>query len=136
MLSEFDIFFKLTFIFVLSAQMQNSKMRSSKLIIESNAQKQMIRSSFGRKCHDLSYFELDFSFTLLEFITHSRSTSNFILENHQSNVILPYFQQIFDNNFFNITTCTPTCIIFQNMQTFLGIVFVNISCLALQINMF
>ena len=38
--------------------MQNIKMRSSKLIIKRNAQKKMARSSSGRKCHDLNYFEL------------------------------------------------------------------------------
>jgi hypothetical protein len=33
-------------------------LRSSILIIESSAQKQMIESSFGRKFHDLNYFEV------------------------------------------------------------------------------
>ena len=35
-------------------------MRSSRLIIESNAQKQMARFDFERKFHDLDYFELEF----------------------------------------------------------------------------
>jgi hypothetical protein len=37
-------------------------MRSSKLIITSNAQEQMVRSGFGRKFHDLNNFELDLFF--------------------------------------------------------------------------
>jgi hypothetical protein len=37
-------------------------MRSSKLIIESSVQKQMARFGFGRKFHDLDYFEIDFFF--------------------------------------------------------------------------
>ena len=46
------IFFTVTYICVLSTQMQNTTMRS-KLIIKSDAQKQMAKSSFGSKSHDL-----------------------------------------------------------------------------------
>jgi hypothetical protein len=42
-------------------------MRSPKLIIKNDAQKQMAKSSFGRKFHDLKYFEVGF-FTFLEVI--------------------------------------------------------------------
>jgi hypothetical protein len=37
-------------------------MRSSKLIIRSNAQKQMARLGFGHKFHDRKYFKLEFFF--------------------------------------------------------------------------
>ena len=40
-------------------------MRSSKLIIKINAQKQMHRFCFGHKIYDLNYFELDFFFIFL-----------------------------------------------------------------------
>ena len=49
-----------TFVFVLSTQMWSTKMRSSKFITKSNAQKQMARFGFGCKFHDLNYFELDY----------------------------------------------------------------------------
>ena len=40
-------------------------MRSSKLIIKSDAQKQMFESSFGRKLDDPKYFEVGiFSYSL------------------------------------------------------------------------
>ena len=45
-------------IVVLSAQMENTKMKSWKLVIKSNVQKQTTKSGFGRKFHDLNYFEL------------------------------------------------------------------------------
>ena len=48
----------MTSIVVLSTQMENTKMRSSKLIINNNAQKQMGKYGFGHKFHDLNYFEL------------------------------------------------------------------------------
>ena len=40
-------------------------MRSSKLIIKINAQKQMHEFCFGHKIYDLNYFELDFFFIFL-----------------------------------------------------------------------
>ena len=45
----------MTSIVVLSSQMENTKMRSSKLIINNNAQKQMAKYGFGHKFHDLNY---------------------------------------------------------------------------------
>ena len=44
----------------LNTQMQNIKMRSSNLIIKSDAQKQMVESSFGHKVHDFKYLEVGF----------------------------------------------------------------------------
>ena len=38
-------------------------MRSSKIIIKSNAQKQIAKSDFGQTCHDLHYFELGHCFS-------------------------------------------------------------------------
>ena len=37
-------------------------MRASKLIIKSNAQKEMAKSDFGCRFHDLNYFELKWFF--------------------------------------------------------------------------
>jgi hypothetical protein len=78
-----------------------------KLITKSNAQKQIIRCSFGRKFHDLEYFELDF-FMFLEINLQLRSISNNILGNHDINVILSVLSYFFDNYLFNMTACTPT----------------------------
>ena len=47
-----------TYIVVTSTQLYNTKMRSSKLILKSNAKNQMVRFDFGRKFQDLKYFEL------------------------------------------------------------------------------
>lgn len=49
-----------TSIVVLSPRIQNTKMRSSTLIIKMNAQKQKVVSIFGRKFHDFNYFEFYF----------------------------------------------------------------------------
>ena len=53
----------MTFIVVLNTQMQKIKLRSSILIIESDVQKQMVESGFGRKFHDLDYFKVGFLFS-------------------------------------------------------------------------
>ena len=42
-------------------------MRSSKLIIKSDVEKAMAKYGFGRKFHDLKYFEVGFFFVFLEF---------------------------------------------------------------------
>ena len=47
-----------TFIVALSTQMGNTKMRSSKHIIKSDAQQKLTRFGFGRKCFYHNYFEL------------------------------------------------------------------------------
>ena len=59
------------FVVVLSTQMYNTgtKMRFSKRIIKSNAQKQMARFGIGCKIHDLNSFEFNF-FHILVFIKH------------------------------------------------------------------
>ena len=75
----------MTPIIVLNNQMSNIKLRSSKPINNSDAQKQMADSSFGHRFHDLEYFEVEFFFfILLEFIIHKFevSSQNFV-ENHQ-----------------------------------------------------
>jgi hypothetical protein len=43
---------------VLGTQIENIKMRSSKLIIKCLAQKEMTIFGFGHRYHDLEYFEL------------------------------------------------------------------------------
>jgi hypothetical protein len=58
-----------TYIVVLSTQIHSTKMRSSRLIIKSNAQKQIVRFNFERKIHDLDYFELDFFHITLTYCT-------------------------------------------------------------------
>ena len=55
----------MTFNVVLSTQMQNVNMRSSKLTIKSYAQKQMARFGFEHKYHDLSILSLIFFFHIL-----------------------------------------------------------------------
>ena len=62
-------------------------MRSSRLIIKINVHKQLTRSRFGRKFHDLLTIFLTFFFIFFEFIIHLRSSSNNFVGNRQSNVI-------------------------------------------------
>ena len=69
-----------------------------KLIIKSDAQKQMVEFSFGRRFHDLNYFEVGIFFIFLEFIIYLRASSQNFVENHQFNVILSYFKQNLDNS--------------------------------------
>jgi hypothetical protein len=59
-------------------------MRSSKLIMKSNAQKQMAKFSLGCKFHDINYFEIDFIFYALEVIVERKK----LVEDHQFNSIL------------------------------------------------
>ena len=64
----------MTSIVVLHTQMRNIKLRPSKLIINSDAQKHMVGLDFERKFHDLKYFEVGiFFFIFLEIIIHLRS---------------------------------------------------------------
>lgn len=72
-----------TYIVVTSTQLYNTNMRSSKLILTSNAKKQMIRFDYGRKSQDLKYFEL----YILEFIIQLRSSSNIYVENQFLTII-------------------------------------------------
>ena len=58
----FILIFMVTYVVVLSTQVQNTNMRSSKLIIKSRTPKKMAKFGFGRKHHDLKHFELDFLF--------------------------------------------------------------------------
>jgi hypothetical protein len=56
--------------------MWNIKLRPSKLIISSDAQKHMVGLDFERKYHDLKYFEVGiFFFIFLEIIMYLRSSS-------------------------------------------------------------
>ena len=67
------------------------KLRSSKIIIKSDAQKQMIEFGFGRRFHDLNYFEVGIVFIFLELTIYLRASSQNFVQNHQFNVILFYF---------------------------------------------
>ena len=51
-------FFMMTSIVELNNRMYNIRLRSSKLIIKSDAQKQMVESSFVRRFHDLQCLEV------------------------------------------------------------------------------
>ena len=62
------------------------------VIIQSDAQKQMVESSFGRRLMTLIILKLDLSFILLGFIFYLRASSKNFVENHQFNVILSYFK--------------------------------------------
>ena len=81
-------------IVVLSTQMCNTKMRSSKLINKSDVRKQIVKFGFGCEFHDLNYFELYLFIKMIyfsiffEFIIHLRSSSNIFVQNRHFNVIL------------------------------------------------
>lgn len=77
-------------IVVLGTQTYNITMRSSKLIIKSNAHNVMTKSSFGHRFHDPKYIEVGFFF--LEFILNLRAPSQKIVERHQFDVISSYFE--------------------------------------------
>ena len=62
MLFRLGLFFVMTSIVVLDTQMQMIKLRSSKLIININAPKQMVESSFAHRFHDLTHFEVGILF--------------------------------------------------------------------------
>ena len=50
----------MTSIVVLNAQLWKIKLRSSTLISKSDARIQMVECGFGRRFHDLKYFEFGF----------------------------------------------------------------------------
>ena len=83
--------------------MWNIKLRSSKLIIKSDAQKRMVELGFGCRFHDLKYFKVGIFFMFLEFIIYFRASSQIFVKYHQFNVILSYLKQNYDNCLFNIT---------------------------------
>ena len=62
---------------VVMLNIQNWKidLRSSILIIKSDAQRQMVESGFGRRCHDLSYFGIVFFSIFFECIIYLRASS-------------------------------------------------------------
>ena len=63
----------MTFVVVLDTQIKKIKLRCSTSIIESDAQKPMVESGFGRRFHDLNYFEDGlFLFIFLEFVIYLR----------------------------------------------------------------
>ena len=60
----------------------------------------------------LTILKLKISFIFLEFIIYLRESSQKFVENHQFYVILSYFKQILDSNFFTIAYLHTTCTIF------------------------
>jgi len=96
----------LTYIVITSTQLYNTNMRSSKLILTSNAKKQMIRFDYGRKSQDLKYFEL----YILEFIIQLRSSSNIYVENHFLTIICsisPFAHHFLDDIKYENVRCFP-----------------------------
>jgi hypothetical protein len=83
----------------------------------------------------LNISELEF-FIFLKLIIYMRASSKDFIENHQFNVILPYFKQIIDSSLFNITYLHTTCTIFLEYVDFSWHFFVIINCLALYMNVF
>ena len=102
-----------TSIIVLDAQIWNIKMRSSKLIVESDAQKVIAKFGFGHRFHDLKYFEVGFFFHVC-WIPNKLEGHHcrFFVENYQFNIIWSCFKQIVDNYLFNCTYSHTTCTIF------------------------
>jgi hypothetical protein len=72
-----------SFFLVLHTQMWNIKLRPSKLIISSDAQKHMVGLDFERKFHDLKCFEVGF----LSYSLNPHNVEGIITE-HQLIVIL------------------------------------------------
>ena len=62
-LFELNSFFTVTSIVVLNTQMYTIKLRSSKLIMKSDAQKHMVGFGFEHKIHDLKHFGIGFLFS-------------------------------------------------------------------------
>ena len=60
--------------FLLSTQFQNIKMRSCKLVIKSNARKQMAKFGFGCKFQSLYMMNLESCFLFVEFIINLKSS--------------------------------------------------------------
>ena len=120
-----------TFIVVLNTQLQNIKLRSSKLIIKCDAQKQMIDFGLDADFMTLNNLNLDYF-----FIICTRASSQIFVENHQLNVIVAYPKHNLGIYLYNIIYLHTSCNVFQNMQTFPETIFVIINFLALQINMF
>ena len=100
-------FFMMTSMVVLNNQVQNSKLRSSKLIIKSDAQKQIVESSFGRKIHVPKYFKVGFLF--FSYSLNSSHTSGHHHKLLQKTTNLMSFYSIV-NKFQTIACSTsPTC---------------------------
>ena len=73
----------------------------------------MIEFGFGRRFHDLIYFEVGIFFIFFELTIYLRASSQKFVENHQFNVILSYLKQLFlDIHLFNVTYLHTTCTVF------------------------
>ena len=85
----------MTSIVVLNNEMQNIKLTSSELIIKSDAQKNMVEFSCGRRFDDLKYFKVGFffSYSLNSLYILGHLHDFFLIENHHFNVLLLYSRQ-------------------------------------------
>ena len=118
---------------VLSIQIQNINLRFMRLIIKRNAQKQMSRSSFVCKFHDLNYLELGLFFHIpwlhytLEVIINYFYFL-FYVENHQFNVnLISYLRK-------TVFQCHHLLTHLLGLVKHVDLIlhfFVNINCLAL-----
>ena len=59
----------ITYVVVLITQMLNIELRSSKLSIKNDAQKQMVESGFGRRFYDLNNFQVGIFFNSLNSLS-------------------------------------------------------------------
>ena len=98
----------------------------------------MSKSHFGRRFHDLKYFEVGiFSYIFLEFTINLRPSLQKFVERYQLDIILSFlniFQTI--TRVPNISTCTLLAMSSKICRLFLRIKIVKRNCLALQINVF
>ena len=66
---------------MLGTQIQDNKMRSTNCVIKCTTQKVMAKSGFGRRFHNLKYFEVEIVFFIfLEFTITLRATLRKIVE--------------------------------------------------------
>ena len=75
--------------------------------------KEMTKSGFGHRFHDLKYFKVGFIFILLEFLISLRATLQKFVGKHQFDVLLSCLEPILNNYVFN--TCTWTLLALSSL---------------------
>ena len=104
---------------MLGTQIQNTNIRSSKLIItKCITQKVLAKSDFGHRFYDLKFLKLNY-FIFLEFIINLTTPLQNFVEKHQFNVTLSCFKQILDNYVFNKSSCILLAPSFKISRLFL-----------------
>lgn len=86
----------------------------------------MGRFGFRCKIHDLNYFSSSLNSLYIEVVI--TILLFYFAQYHRLNVIYHIWNNLFENYLFNITMCTPTCIIFYKCRLFYIFV-VKINCL-------